>query len=239
MIRAVAAWILSAGLAVAQSWEPEEVALLNAEFDLWHQAAIVLSGQHGGTTSPADATLFALGRIADGDDAASIERLLPIAEFWLWLEARNSLQRHLKDAGVDGDLARQVLCYVAGEGPGPAHQLIAEWGLPRNADGCEARFAERLDTAAEAYRAYAAGVGGPVIIRYGDDSRWSQLAARNELLETVAEGLDADFVWPAGLTLEMVPCTFARVEYKTAPGTVRYCSGWIWFFNFAAGGEFK
>lgn len=233
MIRAAAVWVLSAGLAAAQISKPEEAALLTAEFDLWQRAAIALVRQHGGSVPDAEAALFALGRIADGDDAMAIEQMLPVARTWLLLEALNGLPRRLIDTGVDGDLARLVLCYVAGEGPGPVHGMIARWGLPRHADGCEARFADRLDAAAKAYRAYSAGPDGKVSIRYGDDGS-SRLAARHGVLEWVADGLKADFAWPAGVTLEIVPCVAGDAGPAPSTTTVTVCADWIRNYRFVA-----
>lgn len=236
MIRALAAWFLSVGLALAEAPTADEMALVNAEFALRQQAAIVLAQQHRATASDADATLSVLGRIADGEDATAVERMLTVAEAWLLMAEGDGLPRFLTGAGVSPDTARLVLCYVAGEGPGRAHRLIARWGAPRKADGCEARFADRLDAAAEAYRGFSPGGRQSVAFRYGTD-RWSRFAAVHNLLETVAGDLSADFTWPDGLRLEIVPCGGAGVRYRPDPPTVTLCAETIGRYHALAKGR--
>jgi hypothetical protein len=236
MIRAAAAWVLSAGVAVSQVPGPDEVALANARFELWHTVTVALADQHGRRTAPWTASVYALSRIADGDSALDIENLLLVAETWLVGDAEGVPAGPSAAAGIDAELARRVLCYVGGEGPGRAHRLIGRWGAPAGGADCSAVMAEDFDAADRTFRHYPPGDGDPVRTRYGAD-RWSRLAADHEVLEEMADTLSADFDWPRGLSLEIVPCGAVDARYVPAKATITLCAETIGHYHALADGR--
>ncbi len=222
--------------ATAQVTGPDSVALANAEFAIWQQVTDALGYQHGLGLADRKATLFALTRISAGGDAAAIERLLLIAETILVAEADGVLARDRIRTGLGGHLARQIICYVAGEGPGRAHALLAEWGEPRGGDDCATAIAEELEAAEAIGKAYPPGDGTPIPVRYGDD-RWSELAAGYELLEEMSAQLAVDYAWPNGLTLEIIACGDRSDGYTDQTRTITLCSELIAHYHRLADGR--
>lgn len=198
----------------------DEIVIANAEFTLWHQAARGITAQNARPPTPDDrmAILYALHRLSLGDDALDVERLLLVAHMWLEAEARGEPPIYLRIARLDGALARLILCYVAGEGPGPAHVLMAEWGPPVDGGAdCEVTFAERLDEAAAFYDAYLPAGDGRVSVEGGPDP----LAA--VALRLVANGISRDFGLPQSMRLRTMPCEVAMADYSDTTQTVTLC----------------
>lgn len=221
--RALAVWAVGAGVAAAQTPGPDEVALANARFVLWHQVTVALADQHGRRPDAWTAAVYALARVAEGDDALAIENLLLVAETWLVADRDGVLPPGLAMAGMSAELARRVLCYVAGEGPGRAHRLVGEWGAPHESLDCAGAMAEDFDAADRKFREYPSGEGDEIPIRYGDD-RWSRIAAEREVLEAIADRLSADFDWPAGLRLEILSCGTDPTGYRPDTATITLCA---------------
>lgn len=234
--RALAIWMLCAGLASAQVPKPNDIALTNARFILWHQATAALADQHGRRPDAWTAAVFALSRVADGESAQDIERLLWLAETWLMAESEGRLPRHLSEAGIDGELARRVLCYVAGEGPGRAHDLVGRWGAPRGSIDCAAAMAEDFEQAERTFRDLPSGEGTAIQVRYGD-GEWSTLAAEHEILEEMADILSADFDWPTGLKIEILPCGGFYAWYRPQDSTITLCAELIAYYHRLADGR--
>ena len=171
----LAAWLMMGANASAQVAKPENIALANAEYMIWHQVTAALAHQHGRKSDPWLSAVYALGRVGEGDAAVDIERLLFVAETWLVAIDEGPLPKGLAEIGVEGELARKVLCYVAGEGPGRAHALIGKWGDPVTSLDCAPDMAADFETADKSFRDYPPGQGDKVRIKYGA-GKWAALA---------------------------------------------------------------
>jgi len=215
MIRAA----LLAGLLLAPVAGADEridaIVLAGAEHALWHTAGEALLGE-------ALAGDFAVLAMASGDDAMEIERLLDVAGLWLAASERGSpVSRYHRRHGMDGEAARRIICFIAGEGPGRAHAMMARWGLP--ADGaltCADDFSDRLDR-------LEAGFANPdgdivVTVRCGAGP-WRDWLAGRELLERIGESLAADYPLGEGLSLVATPCGVAEMRWDAAARTITLC----------------
>lgn len=232
----LAVWLAIGPAAKAQVAKPEDIALANAEYLFWHQVSAALAHQHGRQPDPWLAAVHALGRVGEGDAAVDIERLLFIAETWLIAGEDGPLPKGLREVGIDAELARKVLCYVAGEGPGRAHALIGKWGDPVTSLDCASELTADFATADESYREYPPGQGDKVRIKYGT-GRWAAMAADHEMLEGLADTLSADFDWPGGLALEIIPCGGVFSWYTAESVTITLCAETIAYFHRLADGR--
>ena len=232
----VAVWLAMGSDASAQVAKPEDIALANAEYLIWHQVTAALAHQHGRKSDPWLSAVYALGRVGEGETAVEIERLLFVAETWLVAGDEGPLPKGLTDVGIDAELARKVLCYVAGEGPGRAHALIGKWGDPVTSLDCAPEMAADFETADKSFRDFPPGQGDKVRIKYGAD-RWATLTAEHEILEDLADTLSADFDWPLGLALEIIPCGDVFSWYTAETVTITLCSETIGYLHRLADGR--
>ena len=221
MKRLAAIMALVATPALADMSRPVEIAATNLRHHVWMQLGGFLAWQNGVEIDGRDhdaLAAFAAARVMDGDDALDIERLLDVAALWL-----------AEDPDGRGEAARRLICLVALEGPGRAHVMQARWGLPdRDPGNCgqgyaaevaeiEARFDRARNGAPTKSVAIRADGhdrmfdpwpdGADVLVTYqrwrqGED--WPKDAA---VLEEIAGGLVAEFVWPgSSFTLQMDDC---------------------------------
>lgn len=219
IIRAMVAWVLSAGVTFAQATS-EEIVFANAEFTVWHQAARAITAQNGFVPAMDDRRpiFYALHRVTLGEDALDVERLQPIAEMWLAAEEAGRVPDYFQAARLDGEFARRLLCYLAGEGPGPAHAAMSRWGPPRSPASCEADVAMELDDAAAFYDAYLDVPNGPI----DTDAEGDELAA--DALALVASAIAAGSGVPDGLQFRLSDCGIAQADYADDTQTVTLCA---------------
>lgn len=238
MIRLVIAFLIVLTLpARAQVATPTEAALANLDFTLWHEtarAALAASGRD--LTAGAEAPIFyALDRVTDGDDATDVERLLLVAETWYLSEADGTRPPYLVRNALGQDWARRIVCYVAGEGPGRAHRLLAEWGAPQDAADCASAFASGLEAANQAFLVLPeADTDHPAVQISYADTPTARLAATYEVLEyfPVADV----FRWSGPVTLAIQGCGQADATFALKTNTLTVCDELIaYYYNLADG----
>jgi hypothetical protein len=235
----LAALVVLAGTALGaahadEADEIDAIVLSNAEHTLWHEAAHLLISELelpvvGQEEDAADgfATLMMLG----DDDAADIEHLLDVAELWIVSHevgaADGIAPTYYDEHDLDAQRGLRVVCYVAGAGPGRAHRLAADWGLP----------AERAETCAEDYELALTSweailephfrddePSARIAVRYGDDGgAWGARVRELDLLEMVADELTDAYVLTPGLVIEAATCGEANAFWDPGARTVTLC----------------
>ncbi|MEO1494002.1 MAG: DUF4344 domain-containing metallopeptidase [Pseudomonadota bacterium] len=212
----------------------ETIVLSNAEHTLWHEVAHLLVSELelpvvGQEEDAADgfATLMMLG----DEDATDIERLLDVAELWIVShevdEAEGLAPVYYDEHDLDAQRGLRVVCYVAGAGPGRAHELAADWGLPEDrAESCEEDFELAL-TSWEAIldpHFRDGGRGATIRVRYAEEpGPWGELLRQSEILEAVAEEVADTYVLAPGLTIEAARCDEPNAFWDPGLRTVTLC----------------
>ncbi|MEM7210602.1 MAG: DUF4344 domain-containing metallopeptidase [Pseudomonadota bacterium] len=211
------------------------IVLSNAEHTLWHEAGHALISEFQlpviGQEEDAVDHFATLSMLAE-EDAARLERLLDVAELWLIshevAQAEGEEPIYYGEHDLDAQRGLQVLCFVAGEGPGRAHELTAEWGLPEErAETCEYDYGLALDgwdTLLESVARPEDARPARVKVSYGDsDSPWREVLQKAELLEYVAAYMAASFDFEDGMRFEAVDCDEANAFWDPEARTVTLC----------------
>lgn len=221
--------------ALADDAAIEAIVLSNAEHTLWHEAGHALVSEFQlpivGQEEDAVDSFATLAMLAE-EDAARLERLLDVAELWLIshdrAEAEGEEPFYFGEHDLDAQRGLRVLCFVAGEGPGRAHELTAQWGLPEErAETCEYDYElaldsweQILDTVARSEDARPAKFK----VTYGDsDSVWRDVLKGEQLLEYVADYMAASFDFEDGVTFEAVDCGEANAYWDPQARKVTLC----------------
>ena len=215
--------------------ETDTIVMSNAEHTLWHEAAHLLISELelpviGQEEDAADsfATLLMLDDV--GEDRA--DELLDVAELWIVSHERDEAEGLAPDYFDEHDLDAQrglrVICFLAGQVPGRADEMIDEWGLPEDrAETCEFDYQQAVDgwdaLLAPHMRDQNAPPGQAVGVSYGPGGRWEALLREAELLEFVAGTLDANFLLADGLTIEADLCGEANAFWDPEARTVTLC----------------
>ncbi|MGD1923083.1 MAG: DUF4344 domain-containing metallopeptidase [Paracoccaceae bacterium] len=211
------------------------VVLNNAEHTLWHEAAHALISEFElpviGQEEDAADTFATLWMLAD-EDAERLERLLDVAELWLisheLSEEGGEAPIYYGEHDLDAQRGLRVLCFIAGEGPGRAHDLISEWGLPQDrAESCEYDY----ELALEGWEALLEPFWLPedtrptrIRVRYGQgDSPWREILEQDGLLDYVAESLAKTYDLDRGLTVEASSCGEANAFWDPQDRKIMLC----------------
>ena len=231
-------WLLLFALAAAPAQADEETirayVLSNAEHTLWHEAGHALISEFGlpviGQEEDAVDAFATLMMLSD-ESEERLERLLDVAEIWMLsherAEADGIEPDYFDEHDLDAQRGLRVICFLAGEGPGRAHQLIENWGLPEDrAETCEADYALAVDSwdllLEPHYRAeYVRQV--PIKVRYGAGGDWEDMLRESELLEFVSETLSYNYVLQPGLLLEAASCGEPNAFWDPETRTMTLC----------------
>ena len=220
--------------ALAEESSIEAIVLSNAEHTLWHEAGHALISEFQlpviGQEEDAVDSFATLAMLAE-EDAARLERLLDVAELWLISHDRAEAEGPLTYHGehdLDAQRGLRVICFVAGEGPGRAHELTAEWGLPEErAETCEYDYELALaswDTLLESIARDEGARPAKITVTYGESgSHWRDILREQELLEYVADYMAGSFDLQDGLTFEAVDCGEANAYWDPQARTVTLC----------------
>ncbi|MEM9059122.1 MAG: DUF4344 domain-containing metallopeptidase [Pseudomonadota bacterium] len=194
------------------------IVLNNAEHTLWHEAAHALISEFDlpviGQEEDAADTFATLWMLSD-EDADRLERLLDVAELWLishdLSEQGGEPPAYYGEHDLDAQRGLRVVCFIAGEGPGRAHELIEQWGLPEHrAESCEYDYELALagwETLLEPFWLPEDARPTRVRVAYGDsESRWREILEQDGLLEYVAESLARTYDLESGLKVEAESC---------------------------------
>lgn len=226
---------LLAGPAFADDDAIEAIVLSNAEHTLWHEAGHALISEFQlpviGQEEDAVDSFATLSMLAE-EDAARLERLLDVAQLWLISQDLSDSQGeapiYYGEHDFDAQRGLRVLCFVAGEGPGRAHEMTAQWGLPaERADTCEYDYSLALDS----WDTLLDQVARPqdrrpakIKINYtASDSDWRAVLKDAELLEYVAEYMASSFDLEDGITFEARDCAEANAFWDPDARTVTLC----------------
>lgn len=235
-MRCLLAFLLAVTPALAQDDEIVEIVFSNAEHTLWHESAHMLIAELNlavlGQEEDAADSFATLMMLAEEDPAARIERLLDVAELWIVSHERDEAEG-IEPAYYDGhDLDAQrglrVICFLAGEGPGRAHELIGDWGLPADrAETCEEDYNLALDGWERLLEPFLRpdtthGNGNIIQTRY-EAGPWRDLLREIELLELVAESLSYEYNLPRGLTMVAESCGEANAFWDPEARRVTLC----------------
>ncbi|MEM1299991.1 MAG: DUF4344 domain-containing metallopeptidase [Pseudomonadota bacterium] len=216
MRRLIFAALLAASPALATDEEVEAIVLSNAENTLWHEAAHLLVTELelpvvGQEEDAADG--FATLMMMEDESEDRVESLLDVAELWIVSHERDEAEglepAYYGEHDLDAQRGLRVICFLAGESPDRAGALLDAWGVPGDrAESCEFDFALALDSWDALLDPHLRGgaPGQSITIHYGTGGRWESLLRETEMLEYVAETLDARFVLPEGLVIEAISC---------------------------------
>ena len=230
--------LLLASLIAAPAFADEAgikaIVLSNAEHTLWHEAGHALISEFQlpviGQEEDAVDSFATLAMLAE-EDAARLERLLDVAELWMishdLAEAEGPLTYH-GEHDLDAQRGLRVICFVAGEGPGRAHEMTAQWGLPEErAETCEYDYELALDSWETLLDTIARDEGArpaKITVTYGtSESPWREILMEQELLEYVAGYMAASFDLEDGLTFEAADCGEANAYWDPEIRTVTLC----------------
>ena len=122
--------------------------------------------------------------------------------------------------------ALRVICFLAGEGPGRAHDLINRWGLPvARAETCEYDYAlmlEHWDRMLDPHQ----GGGTPITHALAPSrGHWRETLRASELVELVAETLSYDYAIPDGVHIEARECPAADAFWDPQARVLTLCYG--------------
>ena len=211
------------------------IVLNNAEHTLFHESghALISEFQIPVVGQEEDAVdTFATLTMLEDDDAARLERLLDVAELWLISHERSEAGGEEPDYYSEHDLDTQrglrIICFIAGEGPGRAHEMSAQWGLPdERAEICEEEYDLALDSWDELLDPYYRPDGEPattITVAYGPSpSPWRSTLLDSELLEYVGEYMAATYDFEDGLSFEAQDCDEANAYWDPENRTVTLC----------------
>lgn len=190
----------------------------------------------GAAPPPTDlAHAFATARITDAEDAVGIERILDVAVFWLEWDRAGTIPKALVAASFTGEQARAMLCYVSGEGPGPADDLITKWGLPSaNPDTCDFDLAERMDLAEASLTDKRSGQGVLHVDVTAAPEPWARWIKRSGVLASVAAQANG-LPGVTGLSLRAAPCGQAGIVVNRDDKRLILCTEMLDAMNKAAG----
>ncbi len=211
------------------------IVLSNAEHTLWHEAGHALISEFElpviGQEEDAVDSFATLAMLAE-EDAARLERLLDVAELWLISHAREEQEGaepfYFGEHDLDAQRGLRVLCFVAGEGPGRAHELTSEWGLPEErAETCEYDYNLALDSWDQILDSVARPEGvrpAKIEVTYGpSDSPWRDVLREAELLEYVADYMASSFDFEDGMKFEAGDCDDANAYWDPNLRTLMLC----------------
>lgn len=206
----------------------------NAEHTLWHEAGHALISEFGlpviGQEEDAVDAFATLMMLSD-ESEGRLERLLDVAEIWMVsherAEAEGVEPDYFDEHDLDAQRGLRVVCFIAGEGPGRAHEMIDNWGLPEDrAETCEEDYGLAVDSwdvlLEPFYRAENAPVV-PVEVRYGPGGAWRERLAESEMLEYVAETLAYSYALEPGLVLEAAACGEPNAFWDPEARTMTLC----------------
>lgn len=212
-----------------------EIVLNNAEHTLWHEAGHALVSEFelpviGQEEDAVDA--FATLEMMADEHAARMERLLDVAELWLIshevAEAGGEASDYYSEHDLDAQRGLRVICFIAGEGPGRAHELSAQWGLPEErAETCEFDYNLALDSWEALLEPLHRPDGDPaarITVNYAKSSSpWRDVLIDSELLEYVGEYMAATYAFEDGLIFEARDCGEANAYWDPGARTVTLC----------------
>lgn len=235
MIRSLLTAALLAGPAMADEATIRAIVLSNAEHTMWHEAGHALVSEFNlpllGQEEDAVDSFATLWMLED-EDAARLERLLDVAELWLIShdeQANEGLEPvYYGEHDLDAQRGLRVLCFIAGEGPGRAHEMVADWGLPaERAETCEEDYAQALDgwdtlLAEFVLREDEAPSEIDVVYR-PSDSPWRDILIEDELLDYVAGSLAHTYAFEPGLLVEADDCGAANAFWDPSVRTITLC----------------
>ena len=230
-------WLFALSLLAASAQADEGLiqayVFSNAEHTLWHEAGHALISEFGlpviGQEEDAVDAFATLMMLSD-ESEERLERLLDVAEVWMLsherAEADGIAPDYFDEHDLDAQRGLRVICFLAGEGPGRAHELIENWGLPEDrAESCEEDYALAVDSwdvlLEPFYREQDARIV-PVEVRYGP-GRWREALVESELLELVAETLSYSYALEPGLMLEAASCGEPNAFWDPEARTMTLC----------------
>lgn len=223
------------GPAAADDDQLVEIVLSNAEHTLWHEAGHALISEFElpviGQEEDAVDNFATLAMLQD-DDAARLERLLDVAQLWLIsqdrIDAEGEEPVYYGEHDLDAQRGLRVICFIAGEGPGRAHEMTAKWGLPaERADTCEYDYSLALDgwdTLLDQVARPKEKRAAKIDVTYApSDNPWRDVLKQTELLEYVAEYMASSFDFQDGLQFEARECEEANAFWDPNARTVTLC----------------
>ena len=227
--------LLIAAPALADEESIREIVLNNAEHTLWHEAGHALVSEFelpviGQEEDAVDG--FATLEMMSDKDAAHIERLLDVAELWLisheTADVGGDLSDYYSEHDLDAQRGLRVICFIAGEGPGRAHELSAQWGLPEErSETCEFDYTLALDSWDALLEPLHRPDGEPaatITVEYAQaSSPWRDILKDSELLEYVGEYMAATYGFEDGMTFEARECGEANAYWDPGTRTVTLC----------------
>ena len=231
-------WLLALALCATPAVADEDLirayVLSNAEHTLWHEAGHALVSEFGlpviGQEEDAVDAFATLMMLSD-ESEERLERLLDVAEIWMLsherAEADGIAPDYFDEHDLDAQRGLRVICFMAGEGPGRAHELIETWGLPEErAETCEDDYALAVDSWDVLLEPFQRADGArevPIEVRYGPGGAWRDILAESELLEYVAETLSYNFSLDPGLVLEAASCGEPNAFWDPQARTMTLC----------------
>lgn len=235
MKRLLTAAVLIAAPSFADEATIRSIVLNNAEHTLFHEAGHALVSEFRipvvGQEEDAVDT-FATLTMLEEDDAARLERLLDVAELWLighdLAEAGGKEPDYYSEHDLDAQRGLRIICFIAGEGPGRAHEMSAQWGLPEErTETCEEDYNLALDSWDEVLDPYfrpEAERAAKIKVEYGpSSSAWRATLMDSELLEYVGEYMAATYDFEDGLIFEARDCDEANAYWDPTNRTVTLC----------------
>ena len=227
---------LAATPALADQAEIEAIVLSNTEHTLWHESAHMLISELGlpviGQEEDA-ADSFATLMMLDTDAEDRVDRLLDVAELWVVsherADAEGAEPRYYGEHDLDAQRGRRVICFLAGEGPGRAQELIEDWGLPEDrAETCADDFVQALDAWEVLLEPHkrpdpASDPGEIIQVRYEGDNPWQEVLKDEQLLEIVAGFLSYEYTLEPGLVLVAADCGEANAFWDPEARQMTLC----------------
>ncbi len=226
---------LLAGAASADDATVETIVLSNAEHTLWHEAGHALVSEFElpviGQEEDAVDSFATLSMLAE-DHAERLERLLDVAQLWLVSHERDAEEgaepTYFGEHDLDAQRGLRIICFVAGEGPGRAHEMTAQWGLPaERAETCEYDFNLALDSWDQILDSVARPEDArpaKIEVSYGpSDSPWRDVLQQAELLEYVADYMASSFDFEDGMKFEAGECDDANAYWDPNERTLMLC----------------
>lgn len=233
MRRLILAGLLAAAPATASEGEIEAIVLSNAENTLWHEASHLLVAELGlpviGQEEDA-ADSFATLMMLEDDSEDRVERLLDVAELWLVSHERDEAEgvqpAYYDEHDLDAQRGLRVVCFLAGESPDRAADLLDAWGVPEDrADGCAFDYELAVDSWDALLEPHLrdGSPGHSISVVYQDGGRWAALLRETGMLEYVAGALDQQFNLPEGLVMEAATCGQANAYWDPDARRVTLC----------------
>jgi hypothetical protein len=210
----------------------------NLLFVLCHEIAHAAITQMG---------LPVLGREEDAADSFASLRMIRLgsdfshrvladaAEGWFLSNRRDQLAgdkiNYYDEHGIDLQRAYQIVCFMVGSDKDQFKDLASETKLPEaRQDRCAGDYSNASYSWDLVLKPHLRSPDQPktkIDVVYGEAKGRLELSAQaarsNRLLETVAQHVADEFVWPAPFTLEMQSCGFPNARWDLSTSKLTLC----------------